>query len=145
MSKIFLRTAYNHDVDEFSNLFGIGDFGPSLTVQSDKDDCDINLIMERFGRGIPVPVNVKSPMQGDFTGVTDYQSSLNLIIEAQSAFMEMPANVRARFENDPGHFLDFISDPANQDEAIRLGLAIDNRQQPSALPKDDGDLTSEAR
>lgn len=144
MKPIFLRTGYNHDVDAFSDQFGLGNFEPTLTVQSDKDDCDINIIMERFGQGLPVPVNLKTPMQGDFSNVKDYQESLNLILEANSAFMELPANVRYRFQNDPAQFLDFVSDPSNQDEAISLGIAFDNRSKEALVPSSD-DSTSEAR
>jgi hypothetical protein len=32
--------------------------------------------------------------------------------------------VRARFNNSPQEFLEFFADPANSDEAIRLGLAV---------------------
>ena len=146
MSKhaIFLRTAYNYDVDEASASAGLGGFEPTLTIQEAKDECDINVILERFGQGVPIPVNVKTPMQGDFTGVTDYQSSLNMILEANSAFMEMPAKVRARFENDPQQFLDFVSDPVNQDEAIALGIAIDNRVSDSTKSKPKADSTSDS-
>ncbi|AXH73743.1 MAG: internal scaffolding protein [Microviridae sp.] len=133
MTKIFLRTAYNFDVDANSIDFALSGFEPTLTVQDAKDDCDINVIMERFGKGIPVPTNLKTPMQGDFTGVMDYQSSLNLIIEADEAFMQLPADVRFRFNNDPGQFLDFVSDDTNIDEARKMGLLIPK----SSLEQDD--------
>lgn len=123
---IFLRTAYNYDVDSVSNdtALGLLGFEPTLTVQSERDDCDINIIMERFGHGQPVPVNVSTPMQGDFTDVTDFQSAMNLIIAAEQSFMEMPAKVRARFDHDPQQFLDFLSDDNNRAEAESLGLII---------------------
>lgn len=141
---IFLRTAYNYDGDAVSNETAISEFEPTLTIQDARDDCDINVIMERFGQGVPLPVNLATPMQGDFTGVTDYQSSLNLIRQADEAFMEFPAKVRSRFDNDPAKFLDFISDPVNQDEAISLGIAIDTRPADSATPKPKDVSTSDS-
>jgi hypothetical protein len=36
--------------------------------------------------------------------------------------MALPADVRARFENDPANLLDFMVNPANNAECIKLGL-----------------------
>ena len=36
-----------------------------------------------------------------------------------------PAEVRARFGNDPAAFMSFVEDDANRDEARRLGLLRD--------------------
>ena len=49
---------------------------------------------------------------------------MNLIVQADQAFMELPADVRLRFNNDAGSFVDFASDPDNLDEMRELGLAI---------------------
>ena len=43
--------------------------------------------------------------------------------------MTMPADVRARFNNDPALFVDFCSDEANLDEMRKLGLAVPASQQ----------------
>ena len=32
--------------------------------------------------------------------------------------------VRDRFQNDPGRFLEFANDASNYDEALKMGLAI---------------------
>ena len=62
------------------------------------------------------------PMQGDFTAAPNYQESLNLMIEARESFMQLPAKIRSRFQNDPGQFVDFTSDPANSEELRKMGL-----------------------
>jgi hypothetical protein len=36
--------------------------------------------------------------------------------------MALPADIRFRFLNDPGRFVDFCSDPANRDEMSKMGL-----------------------
>jgi len=67
---------------------------------------------------------------GDFTSYDDYHSSLNQIIEAQDAFEALPSSMRKRFGNDPGELLAFLEDPANNEEAVKLGL----RQAPPPPP-----------
>lgn len=94
-----------------------------MTQQSFKDDADINVIVRRFGVTGQLPQDVRVPRYGDFTAAMDFHESMNLILEAQRAFMEMPSEVRSRFNNDPGSFVDFVSDPKNQDEARKLGIA----------------------
>jgi hypothetical protein len=37
-------------------------------------------------------------------------------------FEDLPAEVRFKFDNKPAELLKFMSDPANADEAIDLGL-----------------------
>lgn len=94
------------------------------TIQSSKDEADINTIVKRFGLTAQVPQNVRTPLNIDFDGVFDYQSAMNTIIDADRAFMRMPADVRKRFGNDAAEFVDFVSDPKNQDEARKLGIAL---------------------
>lgn len=121
----FLRTPYNYDVDEASNASGLECKDPSLAQQHMAEECDINFIVERFGVTGQLPDNNRPmPTYGDFTGVSDYRQALDAVMQAQDAFMSLPANVRERFDNDPALFVDFCSstDPADRSEAIELGL-----------------------
>lgn len=95
---------------------------PSLTVQSDAADADINTIVSRFGIGAEMPLSVNMPSYQDFEDVFDYQTAQNVLIQARDAFMSLPAKVRSRFDNDPHEFMQFVYDPANGDELIALGL-----------------------
>lgn len=119
---MFLRSAYNYDTEKVSLETGLECTGESVTQQQFKDDCDINVIVERFGLTGELPENVRVPQSGDFTGVTDYLSAMIAIKNAQSGFMELPADLRRRFENDPQRLLMFMEDPKNREEAIALGL-----------------------
>lgn len=95
----------------------------SLTKQEFADDCDINVIMARYEKtGVIDHVNRRQPEFGDFADMVDYQTALNIVNEADSRFSDLPASVRARFENDPRQLLAFVADPANRDEAMDLGL-----------------------
>jgi phage internal scaffolding protein len=96
---------------------------PSRTIQSEKDSCDINLIVSRFKTtGVMTNIAKGMPQYGDYSEVIDYQSALNVVNAAEDAFMALPATVRKRFANDPGQMLSFLDDPANRDEAVKLGL-----------------------
>ena len=75
---------------------------PSLTKQSFQNECNINSIMKKWEKtGLLSHSRSSQPRYGDFSNVTDYQSALNAVSDAQDAFMELPAQVRARFANDP--------------------------------------------
>ncbi|QCQ84955.1 internal scaffolding protein [Blackfly microvirus SF02] len=97
---------------------------PSKAVQSAKDETDINTIVKRFGLTGQLPQNVRTPLNMDFDAAFDFQSAMNLMVQADRAFMQMPADVRKRFGNDPAEFVNFASDPKNLEEARKLGLAL---------------------
>lgn len=118
----FIRTPFNYDTDSVSLSTGLSCPDPTLAQQSFKDECDINTIMRRFGQGAELPENFRSPQYGDFDQVADYQTALNAVRQADEAFMAMPADLRARFHNQPQELLDFLADGTNKAEAIKLGL-----------------------
>lgn len=122
-AKVFLRSAFNYDRDVVSLENGIAmDPDEGVAKQSFKDECDINNIVAKFLKTGQLPENVRMPQSGDFTGITDFQTAMNMVIEAQDAFMAFPAEVRARFANDPQRMMDFLGDENNREEAIKLGL-----------------------
>lgn len=99
-----------------------GDYGESLTIQSQAEDADINVLMKRYGLTGKMPENPYVPTYGDFSQVTDYRSALDALRNADEAFMQIPADVRARFNNDPQRYLEFASDENNWAEMHKLGL-----------------------
>jgi phage internal scaffolding protein len=129
--KPFVRDPYNYDRDEASNASSLCCEDPSLAQQHMKDECDINVIVERFGVTGELPQNPISPQYGDFSGVTDYHSALNQINATMDDFMALPAKLRVRFDHDPVKLLEFLENDENRLEAIQLGL-IDG--QPVAEP-----------
>jgi phage internal scaffolding protein len=118
----FIRNPYNYDKEEVSNDTGIEFNDVSLAQQHMKDECDINVIIERFGVTGELPNAPVSPQYGDFSGVTDYHSALNQINATMDDFMALPAKLRVRFDHDPVKLLEFINSEANRSEAISLGL-----------------------
>ncbi len=124
MSKkvIFLRTPYNYDTDAASNESGLACEEPSLAQQHFKEECDINTILQKFNITGILPEAPLSPRYGDFSGIGDYHTALNRVIAAQEEFEALPAQIRARFDNDPAKLIEFLDDEANRPEAENLGL-----------------------
>jgi len=120
VSRVKNPITYDRDKNSASATFVFSK--PSLAKQSFRDECDINNILRQFNVTGELPVGSVQPQYGDFSGITDYQSALNAVMAAQDSFLELPAKVRARFDNDPAVFLDFVSDEANRDEMKALGL-----------------------
>lgn len=92
------------------------------TQQSFKDECDINVLMKRFEKTGILPAGRDLPPQfGDVTSF-DFVESMNQVAAVRGVFSQLDARTRARFENDPAQMLDFLADPANGPEAVKLGL-----------------------
>jgi phage internal scaffolding protein len=124
MSKttVFVRNPYNYDMDKVSTETGLKCEDPSLAQQHMKDECDINVIVERFGVTGELPSAPVPPSYGDFSGVSDYHTAINAVRASEEAFMALPAKIRARFDHDPNALLQFLNDPINRNEAIEIGL-----------------------
>ena len=123
MKSVFVRSEYNYDTDQASLESGLSCDDPSLTHQSFAEECDINTIVRRFGLTGELPTALRLPTYQDFEGVFDFQTAMHAIMQAEDAFMALPADLRARFGNDAARFVDFCSAPENADELVRLGLA----------------------
>lgn len=119
---VFLRTQYNYDHNAASNASGLVCEEPTRAQQHHKDECDINVILERFGKTGQVPVNAISGTYGDFSGVHDYHTALNAIIASENEFAALPAQIRNKFQNDPANLVQFLDNPENRAEAEKLGL-----------------------
>lgn len=128
--KVFVRSAYNYDMEEASLASGTltGD-EPSKAVQSEKDNCDINVIVKRFGITGQLPQNVRMPQYGDFSSVIDYHTAMGALVAAKESFMQLPSAVRYQFHNNPQEFLEFCSEEkdgqlVNIDAMRKMGLAV---------------------
>lgn len=133
MNKVFLRTPYNYDRRVASLESGLNANVGSMTVKSEKDEADINVLVRRFGLTGVMPANPRVPMSGDFTGISDYRSALEMIRAADAAFLEFTPQVRARFDNDPQKLMDFCADVNNLKEARELGLVPKEAAAPAPI------------
>jgi len=125
------RTAYD-DPYVHKGLDCSGD--PVLTIQSEKENCDINVIVERFEKTGVLPSMTSSPFYGDFSVPFDFQEAQQILINAENAFMQLPAKVRREFDNNPAKFLAFVDDPSNADALVSMGLREAPSEKPEASP-----------
>lgn len=97
--------------------------GDSLTQQHFKEECEvINIIKKHDRNGIIEHVQRGKARYGDFSEVKDYRQALDLVKNAQEEFMQIPSDIRKKFENDPGKFYEFVSNPENKSELIEMGF-----------------------
>lgn len=120
----FLRSSFNYDTDAASRESGLRCSDVTLAKQSFQEECDINVIVRRFGLTGQLPTGVRAPTYGDFSDVVDFHTAMNAVAQAGEAFDRMPAEIRARFHNSPQEFVEFCSQESNREEASKLGLVV---------------------
>lgn len=130
MAKVKIRLPYDENYNPRD--FSIGGFEPTLTKQAEAASADINTIVKRWMTtgALPVHLNQGIAQFVDVSEIPDYRGCLDVVIQAQKLFSELPSSVRQRFNNDPAAFLDFTQDPNSIDEMVSLGLAT-KRVEPS--------------
>lgn len=93
-----------------------------MTEQHHKDECNINNILKKYDQtGLLSHVQTMEAMYGDMTG-DDYKTAMDMILTMRDQMDAMPSHIRKRFENSPQKFLEFMENPDNRDEAIKLGI-----------------------
>lgn len=98
--------------------------GPSMTRQEFTEECDINMIMARYEKGGVFAFNTKNDgIYYDFVGMPDLAGAMQDMIQAEEAFMRLPAIVRKEFDNDPLRFVEFAQDGNNVAKMREWGLA----------------------
>ena len=108
---------------------------PSLTDQQWKDDCDVNTILEKYKRtGMVTHVRRIQGRFADVSQVQDLHSGAIQIQLANDDFMALPADVRAKFDNDIYKFVEYVVDPKNKEECIKMGLMP--KERPSDIKPD---------
>lgn len=95
----------------------------SMTQQHMKDECDINNIMAKYQKtGLITHVAKYQGMYDDFTVMPDFKTAMDTMLEAQEMFLTLPSDIREKFDNDAGEFVEFATDSRNYDEMVDLGL-----------------------
>lgn len=107
---------------------------PSLTRESEAQECDVNFLMARYQRTGVFPQSSGEPQFLDVSEVGDFRQAMETVREGQAIFAALPARVRREFGEDPVAFLEFAEDPANRDRMVELGL-LDAVVDPQAKPK----------
>ena len=68
------RKHFDYDVQAASDEACVVLDPVSMTVQSQSEDTDINVMLKRFGVTGQLPQGVRAPEFGDFTEVRDFRS-----------------------------------------------------------------------
>lgn len=108
-------------------------------------EADINFLLVRYkntGSLYSADDMIKAsrrPQFGDFTGIPDYQESLDKMRNALDMFADLPLHVRQRFSDDPVQLLEFLQDEKNLDEAVKLGLCAASVNKDEPIVKDGKD------
>lgn len=128
MEKVFLRTPYNYDRNEASDKSGVDCSGDEvMTKQEFAAEVDVNTIVKRFGLGGEMPADWRG-LSSDAEPF-DLQTAMDQVLFARESFMELPANIRSRFYNDPVRLMEFLSSEGNREEGVRLGLIRDVKKE----------------
>lgn len=118
-----LRSGRSLEAAWMSLKCGVDNLEPSKTVQSQAKEADINNIVRNFGITKELPVVRTPPPITDFVDIFDFQSAMQVIMQAEESFAGMSAEVRRRFDDNPAAFMEFCHDPKNLEEMRKLGLA----------------------
>lgn len=122
------RTAY--DPVETHDHCGIEFTMPSLAAQDEKDETDINYIVNKYADGQKgiATLDLGDSSQyaylqfGDATLPGDYSTALELVSGVREEFYSLPAYVRAKFGHDPMNFISQLNNPETLEYLQREGL-----------------------
>lgn len=103
---------------------------PSLTVQDEKDETDINYIVNKYADGqkgiMTLDLGDSSRYAylqfGDATLPGDYSTALELVSGVREEFYSLPAKVRAKFGHDPINFISQLNNPETLEYLQQQGL-----------------------
>lgn len=103
---------------------------PSLTVQDEKEESDINYIVNKYADGQKgiMTLDLGDSSQyaylqfGDATLPGDYSTALELVSGVREEFYSLPAYVRAKFDHDPMNFISQLNNPETLEYLQREGL-----------------------
>lgn len=118
MTKVKFKTAYgDRERQQFATT------GESMTQQHFAQEADIKTIIKKHDRtGIISHVARGVARYGDYSETNEFREALDLVSNANASFMELPAEVRAMFDNDAGDFFEFATDPKNGEKMVQMGL-----------------------
>ncbi|AXH77459.1 MAG: internal scaffolding protein [Microviridae sp.] len=93
-----------------------------LAVQHLKDEVDINKIVARIQKTGLFPERRGEPFFGDVSDLGGLADAYRKVQESKELFMEFPADIREKFQNDPIKMISFLEDENNFDKAVEIGL-----------------------
>jgi phage internal scaffolding protein len=133
MTRFKWRDQYDDEADAVERrLTDIATPEPSLTQQQFTDEVNLNIMVRRMGIDEhKLPVAPADPRYyGDFSDAVDFRGVLDAAREAAERFNSLPGDLRQSFNNDPAALHEWVSDPANAEEAVSIGLLVKMPAEP---------------
>lgn len=93
------------------------------TEQKFKDECDINWLVNKYDPRTLAEMRSKTEGQYGFVDSQSFQDAMYIVAKADQMFDQVPSQIRKRFENNPAQFLEFVQNPDNAEELVKMGLA----------------------
>lgn len=89
-------------------------------IQSYKDSCDVNKLIERYRRGDTSALQARAVQFIDATQFPEtYAEMLNTVIQAENFFSELPVDIKKQFDNN---YYKFIASIGSDDFKAAFGL-----------------------
>lgn len=117
-----MRAPGNYDSDAVSLTTGQINNEATKTQLHEQEATDINNIVDRFLKSGTLPQIPMPPTLDEFGDVFDFQSAMNTLAAAKYSFMQLPADVRAAFGNDPARFVGQVDAMINEEDPEKLDL-----------------------
>lgn len=112
-----------------------------IVEQSQKQLTDVDVLLEPAKRNGLLRHVTRYEGEYDDIPAASYEEALKITTQANTMFENLPLNAKRKFNNNPKEFLEFVQNPANGKEMIKLGLAQGNdgltaKGTPSGAPTD---------
>ena len=116
------RTPYSKAVRAPSH--GITFTEESRTLQSEYESTTIDWYLKRYSAtGVdPFANRIMDARFGDFSNYESFLTAQTKLAQVRQGFDNLPAEVRAKFNNNINAFMEFVTNPANESELVSLGL-----------------------
>ena len=95
------------------------------TRQSEKDACDVNLIVAHHRRGGVSAHVMQRVAEYGYVPSSDFRENMEQLRVAQELFEALPAKTRDYFRNDPARFVEYCSDEKRRADLVELGLVLE--------------------
>lgn len=103
--------------------------------QEFKDECDMNFILKNLKKtGVLSHLNDRQAMYQEIE-VTDLQTAMNTVMEAEGMFNQLPAALRKELGNDPIKFVELCQDKSDAAEALLNKYGLRDLPEPEKISK----------
>lgn len=128
-----IRSAYKRQVGKNRRPIVTMNKEPTMTKQALVENADINKIIKKHGIShVLTNMTNLEVLYGEITS-HDLQEAMQMNIDAEKAFMEVPADIRKKFGNDAGAFIDYATNAENLEQMRDWGLAPPPPKEPEPV------------